>query len=95
MHAEESVVPPAPTLPGDLKHAEKKTQHDVRVGDAVQINGHGTLSLSERCEQVYEQVNDFLHRAPREGEDVKRLEHARRQTRSSLDIIAEALEKYR
>jgi hypothetical protein len=95
MHAEESAVPPAPTLPEDLKHTEDKSHHDLRNGDSVQINGHAVLSLSERCEQVYEQVNDFLHRAPRDGEDIKRIEHARRQTRLSLDIIAEALETYR
>jgi hypothetical protein len=95
MHVEETAVPPAPSLPEDFKHVEEKRHSEITNGGAVQVNGHAALSLSERCEQVYQQVNEFLHRAPREGEDIKRLEHARRQTRLSLDIIVQALEQYR
>jgi hypothetical protein len=95
MHLTESAVPPAPSLPQELSYGEGSHVNGIDGGHASHINGHAAVTLSERCEQVYEQVNDFLHRAPRDGEDGRRLEHARRQTRLSLDIIAEALEKYR
>jgi hypothetical protein len=95
MHLTQSAVPPAPSLPQELSYGEETHENGIDGGHACHINGHAVVKLSERCEQVYELVNDFLHRAPRDGEDGRRLEHARRQTRLSLDIITEALEKYR
>lgn len=58
---------------------------------AVKIDVGRTESLAEECKRVHERVHAFLARAPR----TKRVEQAQRQTRESLEIIGEALQRYR
>lgn len=91
MSHEKRPAPPASSLTEELlSHVKRKTA-EMSEDEA---NGTGD-ALPEKCAEVYNLVNAFLHRPPRGDENVKRLEHARRQTRLSLDIIKEALERYR
>jgi FAD synthetase len=51
-----------------------------------------TQNLAEQCERVHKKVYDFLDRKAEPG---SRIEQVQRQTRESLAVIAEALQRYR
>lgn len=68
------------------------SQHASSHPTGVKIGGVGkTTSLTEECARVHERVHAFLARAPR----TKRIEQAQQQTRESLAIIGDALQRYR
>lgn len=88
-----SPAKPAPVMPArsDEEASAKAAAAPLHPQHNIKDEVVETQSLSEQCERVHRRVCDLLERPP----GSERVRQVQQQTRISLGVIGQALEKYR